>query len=96
MPTITTETRKRGLFGWIVAILFWGWNAIMGWSFIGGLGATGEGYKSAATNGQQTAYTIGSTIGFGLILMLWMFGAVILGLMMMFTRGKTTLVTREA
>ena len=93
MATIQVEKRKRGIFGWIVAILFWGFNVLMAasvasyWGILGTMETEGEL--------EQAGAVIGGTIGTGMLFSLWFFGAVILGLMMFFTRGKKITITRE-
>ena len=95
MPTITTETRKRGVFGWIVAVLFWGWNLLMLAATISGLNSVAPDYARGGAHAGSTAYAAGATIGFGLILLLWLLGSLVLGLMMLFTRGKRVTISRE-
>ena len=93
MVTIQVEKRKRGIFGWIVAILFWGFNALMAawvasyWGILGTMESEDEIV--------QVGTVIGGTIGTGMLFTLWFFGAVILGIMMLFTRGKKVIITRE-
>lgn len=95
MATIQVEKRKRGIFGWIVAILFWGFNALMVawvasyWGSLGGLHGQSEDQF------EQAGAVIGGTIGTGMLFAFWFFGAVILGLMMFFTRGKKVVTTQE-
>jgi hypothetical protein len=95
MATIQVERRKRGIFGWCVAIVFWGFNALMAWMMITAFRVHGE----VAATTVSTAETAGATIGTGLavtvILWIWLFGAIILGLMMYFTRGRRIIETIE-
>lgn len=89
----TVSKRKRGFFGWIVAILFWGFHLLMVAWLISYLGIVGEQYGDAASEAAQAGTAIGGTIGTGMILSIWVFGTIILGFMMFFTRGD--LVTYE-
>lgn len=96
IATVTTETWKRGPFGWIVAILFWSWNLLTAWGLFSGLAKTADHYSTIGTDAERAGAAVGTALGAGAILFLWVAGAVILGLMMLFTRGKRILVTREA
>ena len=95
MATVTTERRKRGVFGWIVAILFWAFNAFMLIAVIMGISSTTDQMDSAITDAERAGTAIGATLGLGMILSVWFFGAVILGIMMLFTRGKKITITEE-
>lgn len=95
MGTISIERRKRGVFGWIIAILFWGFNAMMVVWLIGGIGATSKQYAGATSEAAKAGTAIGATIGVGMVLSIWVMGAIVLGLMMLFTRGKKITVTKD-
>lgn len=82
-----TESRKRGVIGWFFLLLFWGYNALMAYAVVAGIGATvdqGAGLTGAAKQGHD----IGIGLGFMVMLMFWAFGAVVFGAMAYFTRGK--------
>lgn len=93
MTTVTIERRKRGVFGWFFALCFWGFNALMAlWIYAG----ISQAAKHASANQyEQAGYQIGTGVGVFALLVLWVIGAVILGLMMFFTRGKKMLITKE-
>lgn len=95
MATVTTERRKRGVFGWIVAILFWAFNAFMLFAVIMGISSTTDQMDSAITDAERAGTAIGATLGLGMILSVWFFGTIILGIMMLFTRGKKITITEE-
>lgn len=84
------QKRKRGFFGWLFLLLFFGFNLLMMfwlfryWGQLAGTTATSD----AASIGKA----IGGTIGSGLILFIWGFGAVILGMFALLTRGSKTVV----
>ena len=95
MATIQVEKRKRGIFGWIVAMLFWGFNVLMAVWVLSFWGSLGGLYDQSEDQYVQAGTAIGGTIGTGMLFALWFFGAMILGLMMFFTRGKKVITTRE-
>ena len=95
MPTVQIERRRRGFFGWIVAILFWGWQILMAlWLFAGFNSATTV-YSGVHSDAARAGATIGVGLGVGFVLVVWVLGTVILGFMMMFTRGRRELITEE-
>lgn len=90
MATITrTETRKRGIVGKFFLIIFWLFNAFMLYAMIVGLGGAGEVMNTATTDAERAGAAIGTAIGSSMLLMFWLSGAVILGLLVLFTPGKT-------
>lgn len=91
MATIVRkETRKRGFFGWIFLILFIVFNLIMLAWLITGTNAASS--TAAVGSAQEVGRTIGTAIGAGLIMFIWLFGAVILGLFTLMTRGRKTII----
>jgi hypothetical protein len=90
--TTRIEKRQRGFFGWIFLILFWAFNAIMLLWMIGGIMATSDLAATTTNDAERAGAAIGSAIGFGMILMLWVIGAGLLGLFVMMTRGKKVIV----
>ena len=78
---------KRGVFGKISIFLFWAFNALMAYSIWGGTQAALEG-QDALTGAEAAGAAIGTGIGVTMLIMLWVFGAVILGLMALLTRPK--------
>lgn len=92
--TITTEKRKRGVFGWIVAIFFWGWQALMVSWLVTVLSATSTQYASSTDAAYRAGTAIGAGLGLTFVLGVWAFGSVIFGALMMFTRGKKILITQ--
>ncbi len=89
------EKRKRGPFGWVVAILFYGFNVVMilmmvlTWVGVGNVVESNYDNTSAAAVG-----IVGflSTVAF---FWFWLFGSVALGIMMLFTRGNKMILTRD-
>jgi hypothetical protein len=93
--TVRTEVRKRGFFGWFFLILFWLFNGLMVWSIISAGAAISENRPFGEA--ERVGAAIGAGLGFGMILFVWLAGAVILGLFVILTRGRKTIITeREA
>lgn len=88
------QKRKRGVFGWLVAIVFWGFNLLMLAWLVSAFGLVGEQYSSATSNAARAGTAIGAGLGISMLLGVWLIGDLILGLIMYFTRGP--LVTYEA
>lgn len=92
MATIVrTETRKRGFIGKLFLVLFWGFNAIMALALFRGLTSSARRLAEASTEAQQAGTAVGAAIGTGMILVIWAAGAVILGLVLLITPGKTVI-----
>lgn len=87
---IRKETRKRGFFGWLFLLLFIGFNLLMllwlvsYWSHLGAL--------SPASDAERAGTAIGGTIGSGMLITLWAMGDIILGLFVLLTRGRKTII----
>jgi len=87
---IRKETRRRGIFGWIFLLLFWGFNILMAlWMFYGLKAVTEVEVSSSA---EAAGRAIGGTIGAGMIIFIWVGGAIILGLFTLLTRGSKTII----
>lgn len=93
--TTQVETRKRGFFGWIFLIAFWLFNAFMAFCLFAGLSDNADQYKQLSTEAERAGHAIGTTLGVGMILGIWVLGAILLGLMVMMTRGKKIIKTFE-
>jgi hypothetical protein len=89
MPTTTRiEKHKRGFFGWIFLLLFWAFNAVMLFSVLAGISGTAEHSATLTNDAERAGAAIGTALGLGFLLSVWMAGAVILGLFVLFTRGR--------
>lgn len=80
---------KRGFFGKLVKYTFIAFNLLMGWWFVAGMGAASETVTTAGTAAEQAGAAIGTGIGAAMIIGIWGFGDLILGLFVLFTRPKT-------
>lgn len=79
---------KRGFFGKLVKYSFIGWNVLMAISFFNGMSAASKVSGGAQSAAEQAGAAIGTGIGATMILALWAFGSVVLGLFVLFTRPK--------
>jgi ssDNA-binding Zn-finger/Zn-ribbon topoisomerase 1 len=78
---------KRGIFGKFIIFLFWAFNILMVAWIWGAIKLTSE--HSAGLSGAEAAgAAIGTGLGITMIVFVWLFGAVILGLMALLTRPK--------
>lgn len=77
----------------IVAFLFWGFNILMGTWAISYWASLGQLFSESQSAAEQAGAAIGSMMGTGMLLSIWLFGAIILGLMMLFTRGKKVITS---
>ncbi|WP_164937734.1 DUF4339 domain-containing protein [Bradyrhizobium guangxiense] len=91
---VRTEKRKRGFFGWLFLIVFLLFNGLMAaWLF-----SYWSQVLPMTTNGSdagRAGAAIGTTMGTGLILSLWTCGSLVLGLFVLFTRGRKVIVEEE-
>jgi Kef-type K+ transport system membrane component KefB len=93
---VRTERYRRGFFGWIFRIVFWSFNLIM-LAWIATYWGSLSGIPLDSTHPQATkaGMAIGGTIGTGVIMIFWAMGAFILGLLVMFTRGRKTIIEEQ-
>jgi len=91
---VRTEKRRRGFFGWLFLIVFLLFNGLMAaWLF-----SYWYTVLPMATNGSSASKAgaaIGTTMGTGLIVSLWTCGSIVLGLFVLFTRGRKVIVEEE-
>lgn len=95
MAKRTIEIRRRGFFGWIFLLMFWGFNALMLFSLFSGLSNVAERRGTLRTAAEQAGHDIGVGIGVTWMLAVWVAGAVILGLFCLLTRGRSEFVEVE-
>lgn len=89
---IRREVRKRGFFGHVFKWGFILFNIVMLIWLIVGLGNVGKLTETLQSEVERNGAAAGATIGVAFILMFWAAGDVILGLLVMFTRGKVTII----
>lgn len=79
---------RRSLIGKLFKWTFVVFNVLMVIWLIGAFGAVGDQLDVAASEAERAGAAIGGTIGVTFILMLWVFGDIILGALVLFTRPK--------
>lgn len=72
--------------------MFWGWNVLMALSLVAGLGKNADRYANLGSDAARQGHEIGTALGLITILVMWAMGAVILGLLVYFTRGRRELI----
>jgi uncharacterized paraquat-inducible protein A len=79
---------RRSIFGKAILALFWLFNAFMVWSiFIGTKGAVTA--TQSLQGAEKVGGQIGASIGITVLLVIWMLGVVILGMMALLTRARS-------
>jgi hypothetical protein len=89
---IRREIRERGFFGWLFTIAFFCFNLLMAVWLFSYWASVGELMNNAGSDAARAGGAIGATLGTGMLLTFWMAGAIILGLLTLFTRGKLTVI----
>lgn len=89
---VRTEVRERGPFGKIVKWTFILFNVLMLVWMLSTCASAGEVMNQAQSDAEQAGTAIGATVASGMLLFLWTAGDVILGMMVLFTRGKKLIV----
>jgi hypothetical protein len=79
---------KRGFFGKLFKWTFILFNILMAWWLIGGMNAASKTME-ATSGAAHTGAAIGTGVGAVMIIGLWVFGDIILGLFVLFTRPKS-------
>lgn len=80
---------RRSLFGKLTVGVFWVFNALMALWIFAAMRQGSEFQESLATEAERAGAAVGTGIGVTMLLILWVIGAVILGLMALLTRPKT-------
>lgn len=78
---------KRTIMGKIFKWLFILFNVAMIYSFVASIGGIRD-MPETKSSAEQAGRAIGATLSFGVLLTIWVFGDVILGLFVLFTRPK--------
>lgn len=88
------ETRKRGFFGMIFWWMLLAFNAFMGLWLFHAVKISSEHFQATTDAASQAGTAIGGTIAAGVLLWLWVFGDVVLGLLVLLSRGKKVTIER--
>lgn len=87
---ISTERQARGFGGRLVALLFWGFEGFMAlWLF----SAIANIDQDPHLNGQFEGIAILAAVT--VLIWIWLFGTIILGIMMLVSRGEKVTVIRR-
>jgi hypothetical protein len=84
----TLRKLKRTIFGKLVKWSFIGFNILMLYWMIAGVGGAAETIGTAGSDAEKVGGAIGTGIGAMLILFVWVVGDIVLGLMTLLTRPK--------
>jgi len=88
-PKCGVQLKKatRTFFGKIIKWLFIGFNILMLFWLISYMGTIGEAV-STGTEAESAGAAIGGAMGTGMLLSIWVFGDIIIGIFVLFTRPK--------
>lgn len=78
---------KRGFFGKLFKWSFIVFNVLMAWWLIAGMSTATKGLEGMSS-AHQAGTAVGAGIGAMMIIGLWVFGDIILGLFVLFTRPR--------
>lgn len=78
---------KRGFMGKLFKWSFIGFNALMAIWAVTGFNAATSDYNSLS-GAEQAGAAIGTGLGMAMVMVVWLIGAIILGLFVLFTRPK--------
>ena len=81
---------RRSIFGSLVKLAFIGFNLLMLVWLVGGLGAASHHVASAHSDAERAGAAVGTALGASIIIGIWVAGAIILGLFVLFTRPKAS------
>jgi hypothetical protein len=95
MAVVRREVSDRTVIGKIIKYLFIAFNILMAIILITGSMGAAEGMQKTASDAEVAGAAIGTAIGVGSILFLWVVGDIILGLFVLFTRRKKTIEVEE-
>lgn len=95
MATIQREIRKRGFFGIVFKWLFILFNVAMIAWVVAVLSLAGDQMGAATSEAEQAGTAVGTVLGMGMLMTFWVMGDIILGLLVLFTRGSRILITEE-
>lgn len=95
MGVVRREVSDRTTFGKLVKWIFIGFNVFMVVWLIAGFGAASDSMQNTVNEAERAGAAIGTTIGMGMIIVLWALGDIILGMFVLFTRRKKIIEVEE-
>jgi hypothetical protein len=94
MNIVRTEKRERSAIGKVIKWIFIAFNLLMALWLVGGLHAASKIQTFSAA--EQIGAGIGVTIGVTVLLILWAIGDLILGILVLVTRGSKVIIEESA
>lgn len=76
--------------------MFWAFNVLMAVSMFVSMGTGGDRYDLLASDAARAGYAAGTVIWVILLLFIWAAGALILGMLVMATRGRKVITEETA
>ena len=96
MAVVRREVSDRTIFGKIVKWAFILFNIFMVFALFKGCAAASDAVNSTPHgSAEEAGAAIGTAIGTGMILMLWVMGDIIIGMFVLFTRRKKIIEIEE-
>jgi len=95
MSVVRREVSDRTAFGKVVKWMFIGFNILMIVWIVTGLGAASESMEGPLNEAERAGAAIGTTLGMGMLIVLWALGDIILGMFVLFTRRKKIVEVEE-
>jgi len=94
MNIVRTEKRERSVLGKVIKGIFVAFNLLMALWLVGGLHSASKIQTFSAA--EQIGAGIGVTIGVTVLLILWAIGDLILGVLVLVTRGNKVIIEESA
>ena len=94
MNMVRTEKRERSAIGKVIKWIFIAFNLLMALWLVGGLHSASKIQTFSAA--EQIGAGIGVTIGVTVLLILWALGDLILGILVLVTRGNKVIIEESA
>jgi hypothetical protein len=95
MAVVRREVSDRTVVGKIFKYLFIAFNILMAVILVTGTMGAAEGMQETASDAEAAGAAIGTALGVGSILFLWVVGDIILGSFVLFTRRKKIIEVEE-
>lgn len=94
MSTIVrTEKYQRGVFGTLIKWVFIAFNILMVVWLFSAMSSVSQ--MTSNSDAARAGHAIGATIGFSMLLGIWMMGDIVLGVLVLLTRGNKIIVEQS-